>query len=584
MLKMKEMIRAFKNNLKIVPFKISFLYLIISFFWILLSDRVVHDFISNSGIQLLLNTIKGWVYVIVITVFLYFILSRAFKKLESAEKSLINNFNELTKAHEELEAVNIELSASEEKLVLKYEELKLAEQNIIQSHEELTTIYGELAASDEELKLQYDQIHKFAYNDSITKLPNRLSLQEKLTEILQTTCAKVAFVFIDLDNFKYINDSFGHFFGDAVLAEIGKRLSNTVDADSFVARLGGDEFAIVMTNVEILERLKEFARDLLLMLETSFKEKDISIHISGSIGIAIYPDHADGFEELLKNADTAMYKAKKQGKNQFVIFDQSMNLELFTKVTMESNLRTAVDNNELLLYYQPVYCLKTHKIRGFEALARWNSPVYGMVSPAVFIPLAEESGLISRIGKWVLQTACKFIRRLNDSRTEKLIISVNISVYQLTHDNFVDEVLNVLNENGLNTEYLELEITESILMEDVESNLEKIDTLKKYGIRVALDDFGTGYSSLTYLKKLPISILKLDKAFIDDIAVNKTDNDIVKSIIILANTLNLSVVAEGVEEKDQLDCLVEFGCDMIQGYYISKPLPENEVEQVLKSC
>ena len=550
----------------------------------MLSDRVVHDFISNSGIQLLLNTIKGWVYVIVITVFLYFILSRAFKKLESAEKSLINNFNELTKAHEELEAVNIELSASEEKLVLKYEELKLAEQNIIQSHEELTTIYGELAASDEELKLQYDQIHKFAYNDSITKLPNRLSLQEKLTEILQTTCAKVAFVFIDLDNFKYINDSFGHFFGDAVLAEIGKRLSNTVDADSFVARLGGDEFAIVMTNVEILERLKEFARDLLLMLETSFKEKDISIHISGSIGIAIYPDHADGFEELLKNADTAMYKAKKQGKNQFVIFDQSMNLELFTKVTMESNLRTAVDNNELLLYYQPVYCLKTHKIRGFEALARWNSPVYGMVSPAVFIPLAEESGLISRIGKWVLQTACKFIRRLNDSRTEKLIISVNISVYQLTHDNFVDEVLNVLNENGLNTEYLELEITESILMEDVESNLEKIDTLKKYGIRVALDDFGTGYSSLTYLKKLPISILKLDKAFIDDIAVNKTDNDIVKSIIILANTLNLSVVAEGVEEKDQLDCLVEFGCDMIQGYYISKPLPENEVEQVLKSC
>jgi predicted signal transduction protein with EAL and GGDEF domain len=314
-----------------------------------------------------------------------------------------------------------------------------------------------------------------------------------------------------------------------------------------------------MPEVEETEEVIKFAQSLLFMLETSFKEKDINIHITASIGIAIYPDHAAGFEELLKNADTAMYRAKKLGKNQFVIFDSYMNHELYSKVAMESKLRAAVDNQELILYYQPFYCLKTNKIFGFEALARWNSPIYGMVSPAVFIPLAEETGLILQIGKWVMQTACRFIKNLNETRADKLIVSVNISVYQLTQDNFVEEVLGILKENELEAEYLELEITESILMENVETKLKKIDFLKRHGIKVALDDFGTGYSSLTYLKKLPISVLKLDKAFIDDIAVNKTDNDIVKSIIMLANTLDLAVVAEGVEEKEQFDCLAGFG-------------------------
>ena len=701
LIKMKEMLNFFKSIDKSVPLKISLQYFVISFFWILLSDGIVHELITNNGILLIVSTLKGWVYIIVISIFLYFLLNKAFKKLEKAENTLIINYKELTIAHKELEAINRDLFESEEKLKQKYNELKvsedrlnraqaiacvgnweldivnqalwaseesfklyditydseliplklaqnlvhsedrqrmdlalkqlisgdsdynvvyriirhndrqerimhslaklehdatgnpvkvlgvmrditegkLAEENIKQSHEELTALYEELAASDEELKEQFDQIHTLAYNDSVTGLPNRLWLQERLMGIIQSTSAKSALLFIDLDNFKNINDSFGHFFGDTVLVEMGKRLRKTVDENAFVARLGGDEFAIVITNVEMLEQVKEFAQSLLFLLETSFKEKDISIHLSASMGIAIYPDHANGFEELLKNADTAMYKAKKQGKNQYVIFDQAMNSELYTRVIMESNLRAAVDNNELLLYYQPIYCLKTNRIRGFEALVRWNSPVYGLVTPSLFIPLAEETGLILQIGKWVLHTACKFISHINQFRTKKLIISVNISVHQLAQQSFVEDVIEVLKENALDAEFLELEITESIWMEEVESKLEKIDALKKYGVKVAMDDFGTGYSSLTYLKKLPISILKLDKAFIDDISINKNDYDIVKSIIMLANTLGLTVVAEGVEEKDQFDCLIGLGCDLVQGYYISKPLPEEDIEQ-----
>lgn len=703
-IKLEKTIQILKTRLNKFPIKISLLFFLISFLWILLSDNVVQKIFGSGSLRLTASTLKGWIYVIIITVFLYLLLNRTMKRLESAESDLLRNYKELSLTHEELEAVNQKLTLSKKRLKQKYDELKIsedrlmraqaiaqvgnweldlakqifwvsyetlrifdipntsqfvsyeevrsfihsedksridlalhqlvsgnyeydvefriirrndqqervlhaiakleydtigvpvkvlgvlrditeekrAELNIKQQNEELTSLYEEMAASDEELKQQFDQIHKLAYKDLVTGLPNRLCLQEKLTQIIHDSSGKTALLFIDLDNFKYINDSFGHFFGDSVLAEMGKRLTDIIDNNAFVARLGGDEFAIIISDIEDLEQVNEFAKKLRLNLVTSFKENDISIHMSASIGIAVYPDQAGSYEELLKSADTAMYEAKMRGKNQFVIFDQSMNQKLYEKVAMESNLRTAIDQNELLLYYQPVYSLKNNKVHGFEALIRWNSSVYGMVAPSAFIPLAEESGLIIPIGKWVLQNACEYISRLNASRKEKLTISVNISVYQLVQESFVEDVLQILKENNLDAELLSLEITESILMEDMETNLKKIDTLKKHGIKISLDDFGTGYSSLTYLKRLPISILKLDKAFIDDMVFNQVDNNIVKSIIIMANILNLTVIAEGVEEKDQYDCLADFGCDMIQGYYISRPLPEDEVIKVLE--
>lgn len=677
---MKIKLRKFGEIIKIklnkLPVKISLLYFIISFFWILLSDNFTQVLFANSRIRLIASTLKGWVYVIIITAFLYYILNRALKKLDAAENRLKQKYEELKTSEDRLKRaqtiahvgnwefdiisqrmwaseeasliygiepsapflpLNVvqKIVASEDKpmmdlafhklitgesdynvefritryndgqervlhsiaklerddagvpvkvlgVVMDITEEKQAELNIKQSHEELASLYEELAASDEELKQQYDEIHKLAYNDLVTGLPNRLFLQEKLMEIINTSKTKVILMFIDLDNFKNINDSFGHFSGDAVLTEIGKKLTDTVDAETFVARLGGDEFAVVISDTEFSGEVNEIARKLLINMVTSFSEKGVTIHMSASIGIAIFPDHADSFEELLKSADTAMYEAKKQGKNQYVIFDPSMNNRLYAKIAMEGYLRTAVDNNELELYYQPFFNLKSHRIYGFEALIRWNSPVYGMVLPSVFIPIAEETGLISQIGKWVLQTACKFISGLNNSRDDKLLVSVNISVHQLAQDNLVDDVIHILKENALDPELLALEITESTLMEDVETKLRKINTLKEYGIKVALDDFGTGYSSLTYLKKLPISILKLDKAFIDDITSSKTDKDIVKSIILLANTLDLTVIAEGIEEKEQLDCIADLGCDMIQGYYISRPLPGDKVISFLQ--
>lgn len=560
-LKLKNMVGFLKGKFQRLPVRISLLYFIISFFWIMLSDRIVTILFQGGGTRLIANTLKGWVYVIIITCILYCLLERALKRLEAAENRLRKNYEDLSSAHEELEQ---------------------KEQNIKQNHEELTALYEELEASDEELKQQYEQIHKLAYNDSLTGLPNRLNFKEMFTNIIMNSSSKVALLFIDLDNFKNINDSFGHSFGDVVLVEMSRRLKLADDKNVFVARLGGDEFAIVMNELDEFEQVNEFARKLLLNMVTSFTEKDIHIHMTASIGIAVYPEHADNFEELMKSADTAMYEAKKHGKNQYVFFNQLMKHELYTKVAMESHLRSAVDKNELVLHYQPVFCLKTHKIHGFEALVRWNSSIYGMVSPAAFIPLAEETGLISQIGKWVLRTACSFISRLNDSRQEKLTISVNMSVNQLAEDSLVEGVLNILKEYELEPALLTLEITESILMEDVETNLMKLDSLKKHGVKVALDDFGTGYSSLTYLKKLPISILKLDKAFIDDITNDKIDTDIVRSIINMANTLNLNVTAEGVEKEEQLECLAGFGCDMIQGYYISRPLPEESIEKVLK--
>jgi diguanylate cyclase (GGDEF) domain len=557
----------FKKKLNRLPFKISLLYFMISFIWILFSDRLVQTVFKNSDLQLIANTIKGWVYVIIITGILYYLLNRSFNRIDAAEAKLRKNYRDLSKAHDELETANKHLASSEVSL--------------LQNHEELTALYEELAASDDELKKQFDQMQVLAYNDSITGLPNRLHLQEKIMELINNSSGSVALLFIDLDNFKNINDSFGHSFGDAILMKIGELLNKFENESTFVARLGGDEFAIIVTNKKI-EQVIEFAENIITNLNTNINRNDITVHISSSMGIAVYPDHVNSYEDLLKSADTAMYEAKKQGKNQFIIFDHSMNQKIYSKYAMESNLRLALDNNELMLYYQPLYCMKNNQILGFEALIRWNSPIYGMVSPVQFIPLAEETGLILPIGNWVLDTACKFINRINQSDGKKKTVSVNISVYQLAQDNFVEDTLRIISDNNLNPKYITLEITESILIEDVEKNLAKIKLLQKNGIRVAIDDFGTGYSSLNYLKALPIAILKLDKTFIDDITKSKIDHDIVKGIILLANSLDLTIVAEGVEDKEQFDCLNRIGCHIIQGYYISRPLPEDQITLLLK--
>lgn len=426
-------------------------------------------------------------------------------------------------------------------------------------------------------KKEYEnRIQHMAYYDALTGLYNRARFEEQAIALLNQRCDGAALFFIDIDNFKYVNDSFGHTFGDSLVVEVAKRITDIITEGSMAARLGGDEFAVFLPEVHDIMEVQAYADELLGVLNINFSTCGITLNISASIGIAVYPEHGRDFEELLKNADTAMYKAKESGKRNYAFFDQGMDIVVYERITLESNLRRAIENNEFVLYYQPLFDLKTRKLRGFEALIRWNHPVQGFMPPAKFIPLAEETELIIPIGVWTLKTACGFIKQFHDDECTDVYISVNVSVIQLLQDNFVDVVLEILQETGLNAEFLELEITETVLMECIESSLQKIMKVREKGVRVALDDFGTGYSSLTYLKQLPLTTLKIEKEFIHNIVKHKQDKDITESIIQLAHTMGLHVVAEGVETMEQLECLAKYDCDIIQGYLVGVPLPEEE--------
>lgn len=432
-------------------------------------------------------------------------------------------------------------------------------------------------------KREYEsKIHKLAYFDQLTGLSNRVQLSNKVN-VLMNQGSNIAFLFIDIDNFKYINDTFGHSTGDRLLGEIGRRIVETAGAGCMVARLGGDEFAVLVEEIGSRSRIDALAESLMRALNIDFAIDGISLSVSASMGIAFSPEDAGSFEELLKNADIAMYRAKENGKRQYVVFDRSMNEVIVQKMRLESSLRSALDNNELLLYYQPQVNLSNGRITGFEALIRWNSPVHGFVPAYKIIEIAEETGIIVPIGKWVLHTACVFAKELQREGFGNLFISVNISAIQLLQDDFVDTVVSILHETGLPYEFLELEITETVLMESIDSNVRKLKQLKSMGIKVSLDDFGRGYSSLNYLRQLPITTLKIDKSFIDDITTEGAGKDLTEQIIILAHKLGLKVIAEGVETGEQLDYLSSHRCDMIQGYYISRPVPEIELLNLIEA-
>lgn len=426
-------------------------------------------------------------------------------------------------------------------------------------------------------KFKEDRIRHMAYYDTLTGLANR----ERLIEVVRQALAeneqggrRGALLFIDIDNFKLINDTYGHSWGDKLLVSLSGRLSSLMQEGGVTARLGGDEIVIFLPDMHNLQEVTDFADKTMRMLEQPTTVNGHVFHITASAGIAMYPEHGADVEELLRKADMAMYSAKTSGKHTYRFFDKSMQDEVVEKTLLEARLRHAIQNNEFRLHYQPEYNMLTGQIDGFETLLRWESPDYGLVPPLKFIPLAEETGLIITIGNWALKTACAFNQALFAAGQRRLKLSVNISVVQLMQANFVQVVADILTETGLPPEQLELELTESVLMEKFEDNIRKLRELRDMGVQIALDDFGTGYSSLTYLRKLPITALKIDKAFIDDIAVG--DSTIIGSIIEMAHQLGLVVVAEGVEIKEQFAYLKQQGCDIIQGYLISRPLPPEE--------
>ncbi len=438
--------------------------------------------------------------------------------------------------------------------------------------------------AENKLLESYEVIKNLAYYDSLTGLPNRYILYERVRSAVKAAAEdnkKGALVLIDLDNFKDINDSFGHSFGDLLLKEISVRLNScNKGSDNGIFRLGGDEFIVLLENLDKKDQCNEHLSRIMNIFSMPITINGRSIHITSSIGISIFPDDSSDVEDLLRNSDSAMYYAKNKRKRKYMYFDKSMNDAVVEKMDLESKLRKAIENNEFILYYQPQINLKNGKIRGFEALIRWNSPDYGLVQPLKIIRVAEETGLIIPIGNWVLKTACKFNKHLLDNGYGNYCISVNISIIQLTQDDFVDCVTKILDETGLNPESLELEITESVLMESIEQCMWKLDHLRKMGIKLSLDDFGKGYSSFSYLKQLPVNVLKIDKSFIDDIGKNL---NVTESIVHLGHKMGLGIIAEGVESSAQLDYLIKCNCNIVQGFFFSKPLPEKETVDFIGS-
>ncbi len=428
------------------------------------------------------------------------------------------------------------------------------------------------------------RLNYLAHHDPLTDLPNRLLFTTRLEHSMQQMRRRGeggALLFIDLDNFKQINDSLGHAAGDEVLLVIGSRLKGAVRGNDTVARLGGDEFAVVLESASGRDAVAEVANKLLKLIAEPLEYDGHQLALGGSIGISIYPADGETVADLLKNADAAMYKAKEDGRNNYRFFEASMTSRVFERLLMENSLRCAVDENQLEVYYQPQLCLKTETIIGAEALIRWHHPQHGLVSPVHFIPLAEESGLIVPIGEWVLRQACQQMVAFRQSGIVIERIAVNLSAVQLLQPGIVQSVSKILRETECKGEWIELEVTEGCIMHGAEGVITVLNEFRALGITLAIDDFGTGYSSLSYLKRLPIDVLKVDKSFVDGIPDGEDDVAISTAIVALGKSLRLTLVAEGIETPEQHAFLLALGCDVGQGYLYSPPVPVAQLEKML---
>ncbi len=428
-------------------------------------------------------------------------------------------------------------------------------------------------------KRNEEQIRKLAFYDGLTGLPNRALFNDRLgQELAKARRHKelLAVMFIDLDRFKVVNDTMGHDTGDLLIRAVSKRLKKIIREVDTACRLGGDEFVVLFTDIKFADDISVIARKILLQLSEAFVLAGTEVFITASLGVSIFPDHGDGVEALLKNADAAMYYAKEQGRNNYQFYTSAIDTNATERARMQGSLRRAVNQKEFIIYYQPQLDLKTGKIVGAEALARWRHPEYGLVSPAEFIPLAEESGLIDQIGKFLIFTACAQNRAWQEAGIPPIHIAINISTYQFVREDFVDSLKKILDEVGLDPKFLELEFTESIIMKDSELIASTMQQLKALGIQCSIDDFGTGYSSLSYLKYLPIDKIKIDRSFISSLTKNLNDDAISRAVISMAHELNLKVTAEGVENLEQLEFLCSHGCDEAQGFLFSRPLPAED--------
>lgn len=567
-LKLVNLIRNFKETSRIeksakiymdepkrISLKISVTYLIIGALWILLSDLITGYYASSMKTMTFINIIKGGLYIAVTGILSYYFLYKELKRNKIIEDELLNSNKELTQANIELEAAYGQLSASDEILMQQNNQIMENQQKLLKTEERLKFL---------------------VYHDQLTGLKNSRNMKESFNALISKNSSNISLLYIDIDNFKYINDTLGHSFGDMLLVKISERLIGYQCNNCNVYRLGGDEYIILCEGYKDLGEVEKLAVKMLKEFNNPFEIDKINIFIKISMGIAVYPEHGKCIGELLKNADIAVHKAKELGKNRIIIYNQPMNAAFTERMVIEKHLREALNNNEFELYYQPQMDITDKKISGFEALIRWKNPELGLVLPGRFISIAEATHLIIPIGEWVLKNACVFLKRIHQLGYDEMTISVNISILQLLQDNFVDMVMDTLDLVGVEPKYLEVEITESILIESYEIISAKLKMLNSIGIRIALDDFGKGYSSLNYLRQLPISTLKIDKVFIDTISSKEKNKSIIDLIVKIGKSMDLCVIAEGVETKQQVDYLAKHKCNKIQGYFFSKPLSEKD--------
>ena len=438
-------------------------------------------------------------------------------------------------------------------------------------------------------KAAEEEIHRLAFYDPLTGLPNRRLLLDRLRQALPASVRRNSYgaiLFLDLDNFKTINDTKGHELGDQLLVETARRLLSCVRVDDTVARLGGDEFVVVLEELhreaqEAAAQAEVIGEKIRIALGQPYALRGENYLITPSIGVSLFRSSDETVDNLLKRADVAMYQAKSAGRNAIRFFDPAMQAALDARAALEADLRNALPNRQLALYFQAQTDAANH-ILGAEALLRWQHPLHGLVAPSDFIPLAEETGLIVPIGQWVLETACAQLRAwADDAATSELLLAVNVSSRQFRHPEFVDQVGTILKRSGVNTARLKLELTESVVLDNITDTVAKMRELKNLGIGFSMDDFGTGYSSLSYLQRLPLDQLKIDQSFVRDLNADANNAAIVRTIIVLGQTLGLEVIAEGVETEDQRDFLIRNGCAAFQGYLFSRPVPLTEFEQLV---
>ena len=466
------------------------------------------------------------------------------------------------------------------RVAAKTEELEQANTDLKKREEETKRQNTLLKEYNRAMKENEERLYQMNHFDTVTGLPNRVKITDRmdlLISILSNKNMPFALIYVDLDNFKTINDSMGHKVGDMVLQSAASRLTSSIDQEDMIGRWGGDEFAIIVQRQFSDEDMLNYVENLRDTLSKPFSIEESEYTVTASFGVSFFPQDGTTSAELIKCAETAMYKAKEYGKNMVQFFRKEMKDDIMRKMKYESKLLSSIKNRELYLAFQPQFDMKERKLRGFEALCRWNSERFGEVPPTEFIPVAESVGFIVPLGEWVLETACLTLNRIKETYNWDGIMSVNISAVQLMSPMFLQSVKRIIQKTGVDTKNLEFEVTESVMVSNVDYAVKVLKEISAMGITVALDDFGTGYSSLNYLQQLPINVLKIDKSFVDELPIKNAQRLMVGSIIGLVHQMKIKVVAEGVDDRRQLDILTKYQCDFVQGNIWGCPILENEV-------